>query len=380
MRRVPWTRQPPYPVGIDWSNPITRNLVFSFEAFAGKRDLVSGATGGAVGSGVTRGVGIGGVKYDFSGSQASGSFDFGVHHGMDGAKSCTFDILVYFNSSNPSGHFFGQWDGFFQEFLLSANGSGGLVWVPADGTGTGVTRTRFDGTGLFTTAGLYRIIASWRGGTDITVLVNGVDKTSSFSTVSSSATEIGSDNTSDKLQLGMVSGGSPLNGSIYFARCWRTGKSKVECVSLSKTPWQIFEPYTVFDNIPFPIVTAQFARPTSDASTGTWTASSGTLASCLDETTASDADYITTTNTSTCEVALGSVTDPSVSTGHIVRYRISATSGGITVRLRQGTTTIATWTHATAPTSLTTYSQTLTGGEADSITDYTALRLQFEAT
>lgn len=129
------------------------------------------------------------------------------------------------------------------------------------------------------------------------------------------------------------------------------------------------------------IVTAQYARPTSDVSAGTWTASSGSdLYAMLDETSASDADYIVTTGASTCEVALGSLTDPASSSGHIVRYRISATSGGITVRLRQGTTTIATWAHAPAPTSLTTYAQTLTSGEADSITDYTALRLQFEAT
>lgn len=133
--------------------------------------------------------------------------------------------------------------------------------------------------------------------------------------------------------------------------------------------------------IGWPVVTAQYARPTSDVSAGTWTASSGSdLFAMLDETTANDTDYIVTTGTSTCEVALGTMSDPAISSGHIVRYRLSATSGGITVRLRQGTTTIATWTHASAPTSLTTYEQTLTGGEADSITDYSALRLQFEAT
>lgn len=130
-----------------------------------------------------------------------------------------------------------------------------------------------------------------------------------------------------------------------------------------------------------PVTTAQFSRPSADVSTGTWTASSGSdLYAMLDETAASDADYITTSGTSTCEVALTSLSDPASSAGHIVRYRISADSGGITVRLRQGTTTIATWTHATAPTSLTTYEQTLSSGEADSITDYTALKLQFEAT
>lgn len=128
-------------------------------------------------------------------------------------------------------------------------------------------------------------------------------------------------------------------------------------------------------------VVAQYARPTSDVSAGTWTASSGSdLYAMLDETVASDADYITTTTASICEVALGTLSDPASSTGHVVRYRISATSGGITVRLRQGTTTIATWTHSPAPTSLTTYAQTLSSGEADSITDYTALKLQFEAT
>ena len=157
--------------------------------------------------------------------------------------------------------------------------------------------------------------------------------------------------------------------------------TQAEVKSLSDNPWQVFAPLERHLPISFPVVAAQFARPTADSSTGTWTASTGSdLFAMLDETTADDGDYIITSGTSTCEVALTSLSDPASSADHIVRYRISATSGGITVRLRQGTTTIATWTHATAPTSLTTYTQTLTGGEADSITDYTALKLQFEAT
>lgn len=152
-----------------------------------------------------------------------------------------------------------------------------------------------------------------------------------------------------------------------------------QIIEICRNPWQIFEPETI--PLFFSTVTAQYARPTSDVSAGTWTASSGSdLFAMLDETAANDTDYIVTTGTSTCEVALGSLADPVSSSGHIVRYRIAADSGGITVRLRQGTTTIATWTHASAPTSLTTYAQTLTGGEADSISDYSALRLQFEAT
>ena len=154
--------------------------------------------------------------------------------------------------------------------------------------------------------------------------------------------------------------------------------SAAEHASIHANPWQIFEPETI--PLFSPVVTAQYARPVSDVSAGGWTASTGSdLFAMLDETSANDSDYITTTNASTCEVALGSLSDPALSTGHIVRYRISATGGGIIVRLREGSTTIASWTHNPAPASPTTYAQTLSGGEADSITNYAALKLQFEA-
>lgn len=127
-------------------------------------------------------------------------------------------------------------------------------------------------------------------------------------------------------------------------------------------------------------VAVQYARPTSDVTTGAWVSSlGGSLAAAIDEATADDADYISTTYGSVCEVALGSLADPAISTGHKVRYRIAADAGAIVVRLRQGTTTIASWTHNPAPTSLSTFEQTLSGAEADSITDYSALKLQFEA-
>ena len=155
--------------------------------------------------------------------------------------------------------------------------------------------------------------------------------------------------------------------------------SAADHAAIHANPWQVFAEETI--PLFWTSVTAQFARPTSDASAGTWTASTGSdLYAMIDETVASDTDYISTVNASTCEVALSTLSDPASSSGHIVRYRLSAEAGGVTVRLRQGTTTIASWTHSPAPASLTTYAQTLSGGEADSITDYTALKLQFEAT
>jgi len=362
MRRVPWTRQPPYPVGIDWSNPLTRGLVAHVtnrSSNAGHVALNSGASFSLNKTGVL-------VSPNSTGYASVNS------PLVSPPFSVAFTLFFVYS-------------GLSTQALVGQGGatSSGKGWYVSSGAGFNDIRITFGGVadyiitgGILSSGTTYRVLVVVSGGLAVCYL-NGVNKGSiavgSMLTPASKPLTIGAYHT------GSAYGGFPVS-SIGDVVLWSRALSANDAKMDAANPHQIFEPYTVFDNIPFPIVTAQFARPTSDASTGTWTASSGTLASCLDETTASDADYITTTNTSTCEVALGSVTDPSVSTGHIVRYRISATSGGITVRLRQGTTTIATWTHATAPTSLTTYSQTLTGGEADSITDYTALRLQFEAT
>jgi hypothetical protein len=125
-------------------------------------------------------------------------------------------------------------------------------------------------------------------------------------------------------------------------------------------------------------VTTQNLAPVSDVSAGSWTPSSGTdLYAMLDETAYSDADYIYATSATTCTLALASGSDPSSSTGHILRYRLLAGSGKIAVTLKQSTTTIASWGPHTLTGAAQDFAQTLTSGEADSITDYTALRVEF---
>ena len=129
---------------------------------------------------------------------------------------------------------------------------------------------------------------------------------------------------------------------------------------------------------------AQFARPTSDVALGGW---SGPAFSAIDEVTPSDADFTTSPTApagATLEVALGAVEDPQASTGHVVRYRYRKnTTGGaqinLTVALMQGAVQIASWSHTNID-AVTTAAQTLTGPQADSITDYSNLRLRFTAT
>lgn len=130
---------------------------------------------------------------------------------------------------------------------------------------------------------------------------------------------------------------------------------------------------------------AQFARPDSDVTIGTWTPTP--LYQQIDEVTPSDVDYIESAKNpvnDTCEVDLSDVEDPEVSTGHVIRYRYKkdATGGNIIdliVRLMQGAVEIASWTHNDIGDTIVQAEQTLTGPQADSITDYTDLRLRFIA-
>ena len=124
-----------------------------------------------------------------------------------------------------------------------------------------------------------------------------------------------------------------------------------------------------------------FARPDSDISTGSW--STTPLWSKLDDN--SDVDFVQSPPDPvgvTFEVSLTDVVDPLMSTGHIIRARlqgdVSGTTANCDVNLYQGATLIAGFSVVPA-TSFTTYSYTLSASEANSITDYTDLRIKVTA-
>lgn len=134
--------------------------------------------------------------------------------------------------------------------------------------------------------------------------------------------------------------------------------------------------------------TAAFV-PTSDISAGAWTTEIGgttNLYTSVDETSANDADYIQSEAApaaSAVKVRLASMTDPAVSYGHYIAYRIGKLGTGqinMVVRLKQGVTVIASWSHTDVSSTITEYIQPLSAAEADSITDYTALDLEMEGT
>jgi hypothetical protein len=134
---------------------------------------------------------------------------------------------------------------------------------------------------------------------------------------------------------------------------------------------------------------AQFLRPDNDDSIGAWTdeaAGTTDIYLGIDEEVAEDTELVRSEadpSTSIYILGLSSVTDPESSSDHVVRYRYQkGESGGgqpgaidIIVTLREGTTTRASQTHSGIAAGFVDGTFTLSGAEADAITDYSDLNL-----
>lgn len=132
---------------------------------------------------------------------------------------------------------------------------------------------------------------------------------------------------------------------------------------------------------------SQYGRPSSTISGAGWSANGGPseLWDCVNETPYSDTDYCRGTGAVTMELKLSSVSDPFLSSGHVVNWRGKSNGSGAaekwTVTLYQGSTLIATLTNATTISrSWTNYTYTLTTAQADAITDYSDLRIRIALT
>lgn len=134
--------------------------------------------------------------------------------------------------------------------------------------------------------------------------------------------------------------------------------------------------------------TAQYARPTSDVTAGSWVNQAGSganLYAAIDETSYSDSDYIRSTvlplggARSIYTAGLGSVTDPVAPKAQTGSMRIRATNSGVnaTIRLLSGTDEIASWDYTGVGTSFSTKSLGITADAAASL-DYANLRLTAE--
>lgn len=128
-----------------------------------------------------------------------------------------------------------------------------------------------------------------------------------------------------------------------------------------------------------------YLRPDADVSDGTWTDQAGgsDLFAAIDEATFDDADYIKSASNpvnDTCVVSLGDPGKTPVQPARVkYRYWREGETGAIELRVRllEGASQIAVWTHSGISATHTTVEQELSGAEFAAITDFTNLRLEF---
>jgi hypothetical protein len=127
-------------------------------------------------------------------------------------------------------------------------------------------------------------------------------------------------------------------------------------------------------------------HPDADDAVGTWTNELDTtpLYPSIDESTANDADYIKSAVSPAVDIARFRISDPSAGMGYPGRVNIRYKRDGagvidLTVRLKQSTTSIATWVLSDIPDTYTDSSLPLTTGEFNAITDFTELFIELQA-
>jgi hypothetical protein len=131
-----------------------------------------------------------------------------------------------------------------------------------------------------------------------------------------------------------------------------------------------------------------YLRPDADDLDGGWTTESGTtnLFPSIDESSPpSDSDFIKSSANPTADVCRVRLSNPNALVATPVKIRSRYRKSGsdpvnLTVRLKQGTTEKASWTYAGISNSFLTSEETLTVAQFNSITDFTDLFLEFEAT
>jgi len=215
----------------------------------------------------------------------------------------------------------------------------------------------------------YTVVTQFVSGKSLSIWINGSDGSRYFNVVTTTATTR-----------------FPTNGPFtwlwfgaYPHPFWTTnanlalgallyGDYTTQAVQLADNPWQIFEPIEETIWIPdgVSVTLPTLVQPVSTTSAGTWAPTgAATLHEAIDEVTPSDADYISVTAASTCELVLAESAFP---TGNVsLAYRaLSSTASTLTVTLKQGSTTIMTRTHALTGTA-TLYTQALTAGEVAAI-------------
>ena len=363
------TSQPQGVIGIDWSNPITRGLLTGVNIATGsdhkgnRISLISGASYTPTSDGI--------------GILSNGSSSYGLMNinqktyseltivavtiPVSLATSRTIVDVGHSSNANP----------IFRITTGNTDSSKIRFWLRGDNGGT--LNSLPDSTDTAFVVGKKSVLSFYAKGSSgkCYCYINGKKDVAGTTTIANTWTI-------DRLSIGVAyfggSTGDFYNGNTPLALLYERELSGEEHRALSDNPWQIFKPRTFLLGS---LTSPQLLYPTGDVAGGTWLASTGTdLFACIDETVASDADYIYTTVPGSYQefsFADGGAVDPS--TGGHVRYRLPAGTGTIVAVLKQGSTTLQTLGTHTLTGSAQDIDVTITASVANS----TDLRVGFTA-
>ena len=359
-----FTSQPQQAAPIDWSNPITAGLRNVLIPTMGVRDAVSGENWTTWGTTPTVVATPFGMAFDTT--AAFGGFALSPAINVAAGASTQLAVVPTISVLPTS------YAGLFGIFKGDATGNHSAIQEFA---GSGVWGFFADPSNFTTglsTATTLNVASTF-------VLVGDAVNSQLFrngAAVGAATSATGPQATSKVVVFGerTAAVGFATKAQLSLYAIWTRRLTDAETYSLNRNPWQIFQ--APKRRLWMPNAAVQLLAPSSDISAGTWTPSSGgSLFAMLNESVANDATFDVTSQASTFKVGIAAGANPGVTTGHVVRYRII---GSQTVSLMQGVTVIASWSQA--PTVMTTFVQAVTSIQAATITDYTTLSLQFQAT
>ena len=244
IQRIRWKVQPPYPVGIDWTNPITRGLGFALLPSSGFKNLVTNDSPINVFGAYTNSIGGTGMRSDVAGA-AYAEFK---PNGLDTAGNNLTVMSIW--RAKDSQYLLA--DGTRIMISTCTSGNAGWSWgrsqaIAGGNNGTLTCQTYFlHGVAQYTEAN-YLIesfidtkVCSRVAGNTVSWFRNG--------SRSSSDTTVGTATTGGNLvilsQGPFASASNEWLDRDYLQLAWCRALSDAEIASIFDNPWQIFAPRT----------------------------------------------------------------------------------------------------------------------------------------
>ena len=251
-RKIPWTSQPQYPVGADWSNPLTKGLVVDYQAAINKDSLAS-SINPVVGN-ITRGIGA-------AGQAAVGTYQASNNYLNLGRPALpnnkvTLEALLTVNSFQTavSPYISGIFGGYHSNAAETTPYYGPTLRFNPDATlgnaavptlillTAGGVEYRVSGSALSTNT-LYHILATYNGSV-ATLYVNGVQVAQATHgiTFTYHASTFFAGLSDYVIATSVFGQNRCLNGKLFLGRIYDTSKTATEVRLLAENPWRIYPP------------------------------------------------------------------------------------------------------------------------------------------